>query len=113
MRYHPGMPTPDETRDPNLHSIYLYKPPATEHMTYTWIYYRVGSIKGADEPGGTLFAPIQMCRVSWPTLADIPPATDTTGITGLASAQEHICNVAKNQWNVDHTDSDLIGFIED
>ena len=96
----------------DLHSIYLYKPPATEKFTNTWVYYRVDSVDGPDEPGGTLRAPIQVCRVSWPSFADIPPMTDTPGITGLESAYEHMCRLVKGQWDVDHEKSIFIGFLE-
>ena len=96
----------------HAHSIYLYKPPETENLTHTWVYYRIDSINGPDEPSGTLFGAIQMCRVSWPSFADIPPMTDTPGITGLESAYEHMRRVAKGQWGVDHEESTFIGFLE-
>lgn len=93
-----------------MQSIYVYKPPQTENFTNTWIYYRVSSVD-AEEPAGTLYAPIQVCRVSWPTFEDIPPITDTPGITGLASAYEHQCRLVKEQWGVEHEDSVFIGFL--
>lgn len=98
--------------EPKLSSIYLYKPPATENITNTWVYYRVDSIRGPDEFAGTLYAPIQICKVSWPTFADIPPLSDTPGITGLASAYEHTCQLVKSQLGVEHEQSQLIGFLE-
>lgn len=98
--------------DHDVSSIYLYKPPDTEKWTNTWVYYRVDSIDGPDEPGGTLYAPIQMCKVQWPTFADIPPMTDTPGITGLESAYEHMCQLAKTLWGVEHDKSTFIGFLE-
>jgi hypothetical protein len=94
-----------------MRSIYLYKPPQTENYTNTWIYYRVGSVR-AEEPAGTLNAPIQICRVSWPIFEDIPPAADTTGITGLETAFEHTCNLLRGQWGVEHKDSVLIGILD-
>lgn len=93
--------------------IYLYKPPETENMTSTWVYYRAGSIAGPDTEAGTELAPIQMARVSWPTFEDIHPVTDTPGITGLASAWEQMCQIAKSQWDVNHTTSECIGILED
>jgi len=93
-----------------MHSIYLYKPPETESITNTWIYYRIASVD-AVEPGGTLFATIQVCKVTWPTFEDIPPVIDTPGITGLESAWEHQCAVLKRM-GVDHEQSVLIGFLQ-
>jgi hypothetical protein len=94
-----------------INSIFLYKPPASENFTNTWIYYRVASTDG-DELAGTLYAPVQMCRVSWPSLQDIPPMTDTPGVTGLTSAYDAMCNIARGQWGVDHERSVFIGFRE-
>lgn len=94
-----------------MRSIYLYKPPQTESFTNSWIYYRIDSIE-AEEPAGHLGAPIQVCKVSWPTFADMPPATDTPGITGLASAYDHMCSLLKAQWGVEHENSVFIGFLE-
>ena len=93
-----------------MQSIYVFKPPQTEKFTNTWIYYRVASVDG-EEPAGTLYAPIEICRVSWPTFRDVPPATDTPGITGLASAYEHQCRLLREQWGVEHEESVLIGFL--
>jgi hypothetical protein len=96
----------------DAHSIYLYKPSKTENITNTWVYYRIDSIDGPTEPGGTLLAPIQMCKVSWPTFADILPMTDIPGVTGLESAYDHMCRLAKGQWGVEHENSTFIGFLE-
>jgi hypothetical protein len=93
-----------------MQSIYLYKPPQTEDFTNTWIYYRVASI-GAEEPAGTLHAPMEICKVSWPTFEDIPPATETPGITGLQSEHEHLCHLLREQLNVQHERSVLIGYL--
>jgi hypothetical protein len=94
------------------HSIYLYKPPETENYVNSWVYYRIDSVRGPDEPEGSMYAPIQMCKVSWPLFKDIKPVIDTPGITGLASAWDQMCSVAKNQWGVDHKQSILIGCLE-
>jgi hypothetical protein len=94
-----------------MQSIHLYKPPGTENFTNTWIYYRVTSVR-AEEHAGTLGAPIQVCRVSWPTFQDIGPMIDTPGITGLESAYEHQCRVLKAQLGVEHEESTFIGFLE-
>ncbi|MFZ0336171.1 MAG: hypothetical protein WA855_02490 [Candidatus Acidiferrales bacterium] len=95
-----------------MKAIFLYKPPETENFTNSWIYYRVDSVE-ADEPAGSLFAPIQVCKVSWPTFTDIPAATDTPGITGLESAHDHMRRLVKGQWGVDHEESVFIGFLEE
>jgi hypothetical protein len=93
-----------------MQSIYLYKPPDTENVSNTWIYYRVASVQAA-EPAGTLSAPIQTRRVSWPTFKDIPPMIDTPGITGWNTAYEHQCRLLREQWGVEHEQSVLIGFL--
>ena len=93
-----------------MHSIYVYKPPKTENFTNTWVYYRVASVD-AEERSGTLHAPIQLCRVSWPKFEDIQAPIDTPGITGLESAYEHQCRILR-EWGVDHEQSVFIGFLE-
>lgn len=98
--------------DHDVSSIYLYKPPETENFTNTWVYYRVDSINGPDQPSGTMFAPIQICKVQWPTFTDIGPPTDTQGITGLKSVHEQVCRMTKSLWGVEHEQSVLIGFLE-
>jgi hypothetical protein len=100
------------SEDRDVSSIYLYKPPETEKFPDTWVYYRFDSIDGPDQPAGTLHAPIQICRVSWPSFADIKPPTDTLGTTGLVSAHEQVCRMAKSLWDVEHEKSELIGFLE-
>lgn len=103
---------PNRIEDRDVSSIYLYKPPETENFTNMWVYYRVDSINGPDEPAGTMFAPIQICKVLWPTFADIKPLTDTGGTTGLESAHEQVCRMAKSLWGVEHEKSTFIGFLE-
>jgi len=93
-----------------MQAIYLYKPPLTGNFTKSWIYYRVGSV-GAEEPAGQLYAPIQVCRVAWPTFEDIPPVIDTPGVTGLASAYEHLCQLLREQWGIEHDMDAIIGFL--
>jgi len=93
-----------------MQGIYLYKPPETGNNTTSWVYYRIGSV-GAEEPAGKLCAPIQACRVSWPTFKDIPPVIDTPGVTGLDSAHEHICRLLREQWGIEHDTEALIGFL--
>jgi hypothetical protein len=95
---------------PIVKSIYLYKPPDGEDLTDNWVYYRVGSVS-LEEPAGRSGAPIQVCRVSWPTFEDILPMTDTTGITGLATAGEQVATLVKGEWGVEHAKSCLIGII--
>ncbi len=103
---------PAMSEDYRLSTVYLYKPPESANFTNSWVYYRVESIRGPNEPGGTLNAPIQMCRVAWPSFADIPPVTETPGVTGLTSAYEQMCKIAKSQWGVEHQDSVEIGILE-
>jgi hypothetical protein len=93
-----------------MHAIYVYKPPETENTASSWIYYRVGSVD-ADEPRGKLYAPIQVCQVSWPALKDIPPMIDTPGITRLASAYSQVQKLLREQMGVDHESSVLIGLL--
>jgi hypothetical protein len=94
-----------------MQSIYLYKPPETEKFTNTWIYYRIASVD-AEEPAGTLNAPIQICRVSWPKFEDIPPAIDTPGITGRAVAWEHQLKLLLKQLQVDHEQAIFMAFLD-
>jgi hypothetical protein len=91
-----------------MQSIYVYKP--SEAWTNSWVYYRIASVD-ADVPAGTLGAPIEVCKVAWPTFEDIPPAIDTPGITGYASAWEHQLKLVLKQWDVDHDKSTFIGFL--
>src|SRR6201987_6422173 len=99
-------------KDYRVSTVYLYKPPESESFTDTWVYYRVESIRGPDEPSGTLNAPIQMCKVSWPTFVDILPVTDTPGVTGRTSAYKQMCKIAKSQRGVAHEHSLDIGILE-
>ena len=93
-----------------MQAIYLYKPPQTENLPKAWTYYRVTSID-AEEPAGTLHAPVEVCKVSWPTFEDILPTTETPGIAGLQSAEVHLCRLLKKQWKVYHGRSVLLGFL--
>jgi hypothetical protein len=89
--------------------IYVDKGKDTgNHFPDTWKYYRVTGVTGLGNPEGTEEATIQVCRVSWPKLDDIPPATDSPGVTGLASAWE-IVNRALRQWDIDRERSIFIG----
>lgn len=94
---------------PVIHSIYLYQPPGPAFLN-NWIYYRVASIN-TDEAAGTLGAPIEVCRVAWPKFDDIPPATDTQGITERASAYDHMCRLLRQLYGVEHENSILIGML--
>ena len=93
-----------------MQSIYLYKPPDTDNLTWDWIYYRVAST-ALDEPAGKPGAPIEICKVSWPTFQDIGKPTVTTGITGLESAIEHETVILKNIFGVEREKSTLIGLL--
>ena len=92
---------------PVIQSVYLYQ---ESELMNDWVYYRIASIN-SDEPAGTLGAPIEVCRVEWPTFRDMLPATDTQGITGLASAHNRLCRLVKQLWGVDHKKSVLIGVL--
>ena len=70
----------------NSDYIYLDKGGDDDHLPDTWKYFRVTGADGLGNLAGTLAATIQICRVKWPTLEDIPPVNDVPGITGYASA---------------------------
>lgn len=93
----------------NFDLIYLNKKDSS--ITNDWIYYRLKS-KGADQD------PIEVCKVAWPTFADINLIWDessamvsTPGLTGLSSAYEQICSLLLSQWSVDHNKSIVIGLL--
>jgi hypothetical protein len=89
--------------------IYVDKGEDTgDHFPDTWKYYRVSGVTGLGNPGGTPGATIQVCRVSWPKLEDIPPINDSPGVTSYASAWE-IVNGALRQWGIDRERSIFIG----
>lgn len=89
--------------------IYVDKGQDTgDHLPDTWKYFRVTGVTGLGNPEGTAGATIQVCRVKWPTLEDIPPANDSPGVTTYASAWE-IVNGALQQWGIDRERSILIG----
>jgi hypothetical protein len=79
-----------------------------DHLPDTWEYFRVSGLPGLGNPEGTLGATIEVCRVSWPKLEDIPPATETPGVVALASAWE-LVNKALRQWGIERGRSIFIG----
>ena len=88
--------------------IFLDKHGDEDHFPDTWTYYRITSVTGLGVPAGTRGATIQACRVKWPTLEDIPPATDSPGLVEYAVAYDRV-DKALEQWNIDRERSVLIG----
>lgn len=83
-----------------------------DDLTNNWAYYRLTSIRGRDND------PIEACLVSWPTFRDIDSLGDestasvwTPGITGLRVAHVTMKEFLKNKWDIDHSDSTVIGLI--
>ncbi|MGD0521147.1 MAG: hypothetical protein ABSA48_07815 [Terracidiphilus sp.] len=89
--------------------VYLYKPIETEMETHTWTYYRV---RGSVEDRGT----VQVSRVRFPSFDDLTDECgltdiiDTPGIVGRITP--HIQTLLREQWQVDHSMSTLIGILE-
>jgi hypothetical protein len=76
------------------------------------VYYRVRS------EGGQLRDAVTVCRVEWPTFADIDKIWDesaavvtTPGVTGLTSAYDEISALMKNKWDANHEGSTVIGML--
>lgn len=89
--------------------IYLDKGEDTgDLLPDTWQYFRVTGENRLGHPEGTEGASIQVCRVKWPTLEDIPPMTDSPGVTTYASSWE-IVNGALRQSGIDRERSIIIG----
>ena len=59
--------------------IYLDECGDDDHLPPSWKYFRVTGVTGLGNPEGTEEATIQVCRVKWPTLEDIPPVNDSPG----------------------------------
>ncbi len=51
-----------------------------------------------------------MCRVQWPTFADVGEIIDTPGTLAFESAYESTVSLSK-QWGIDHEQSILIGVL--
>lgn len=94
--------------DPLVDVIYVDKHGDEDHLPDTWTYYRITSVTGLGNPEGTEGSTIQVCRVKWPTLEDIPPVNDSPGVVAYASAYE-ITNSALKQWGIDREKSIVIG----
>ena len=88
--------------------IYLDKHGDDDHLPDTWTYYRITSTTGLGIPEGEEGSSIQVCRVKWPTLEDIPPMNDSIGVVAFADAYE-IVNAALRQWDIDRKRSIFIG----
>ena len=93
-----------------LDDIYLDKHGDADHLPDTWTYYRITSVDGLGNPDGTLGASIEVCRVRWPTLEDIPPIIDSIGTTGHAFAYPTVNAALRKQWNIERERSVLIGY---
>lgn len=94
-----------------LDEIYVDKLGDEDHLPDTWKYYRVTGVTGLGNPEGTEEATIQVCRVSWPTLEDIPPVNDSPGVVTYTRAWE-IVGDALRQWGIDRDRSIFIGLRE-
>jgi hypothetical protein len=79
-----------------------------DHFPDTWAYYRITSVTGLGNPEGTPGSSIEACRLTWPTLEDIPPPTETPGVVGLAVAWD-VVNKALRLWDIDRERSIFIG----
>ena len=79
-----------------------------DHFPDAWAYYRITSVGGLGNPEGTKGSSIEACRLTWPTLEDIPPIIDTPGVVGLAAAWD-VVNKALRQWDIDRERSIFIG----
>jgi hypothetical protein len=88
--------------------IYVDKRGDEDNFPDNWKYFRVTGVTGLGNPEGTEAASIQVCRVRWPTLEDIPPISESPGVTGLARAWE-IVNGALRQWGIERERSIFIG----
>jgi len=88
--------------------IFVDKCGDDDHLPDNWKYFRVTGVTGLGNPEGTLAASIQVCRVKWPTLEDIPPLNDSPGVTGFERAWD-IVNGALRQWGIERERSIFIG----
>jgi hypothetical protein len=79
-----------------------------DHLPDTWIYYRVTGVTGLGNLEGTEGATIQVCRVTWPKLEDIPPVNDSPGVVTFENAYQRVSRALK-QWNIDRERSIFIG----
>ncbi len=93
-----------------INTIYLNR--RGNDLTNNWVYYRLTSIGGQNND------PIEVCLVSWPTFMDIDSLANertasvwTPGITGLRVAHDAMNELLKNNWDIDHADSSVIGLI--
>ena len=89
--------------------IMLDKHGDDDHLPDDWSYYRITSTTGLGNDEGTRGATIQVCRVKWPTLDDIPPVIDNIGVTGYASAYPTVNDALSKQWGIDRDQSIFIG----
>lgn len=73
-----------------------------------WKYFRVTGVGGLGNADETEGASLQVSRVKWPTLEDIPPTKDSPGVMTYGRAWE-IVNGALRQWGIDRARSIFIG----
>jgi hypothetical protein len=89
--------------------IMLDKHGDDDHFPDNWTYYRITSTAGLGIGEGELGATIQVCRLKWPALEDIPPVVDSIGLTGYANAYDAVNAVLSKQWNIDREQSIFVG----
>ena len=88
--------------------IYLDKHGDDDRFPDTWTYYRITSTTGLGIPEGEEGSSIQVCRVKWPTLEDIPPMTDSIGLVTSDRAYDTV-NTLLGRWDIDRERSIVIG----
>lgn len=93
-----------------MNLIYLNKG-GNENDTSKWVYYRVTSTTGMGIDAGTEGSTVRVCRVKWPTFADVGDIIDTPGTVGYMSAHPNVVGIV-GQWGINHEDSILIGVLE-
>ena len=112
----PGKPAPGLDRIVRMTNIgridTIWLNTRNDNLTNNWAYYRTRSIGGYEND------PIEACLVNWPTFEDIDSLSNeaaasvwTSGITGLAIANETMTEFLKNKWGIDHSTSVCIGLI--
>jgi hypothetical protein len=93
---------------PTIDMIFVDKHDA-DNDPDTWTYYRITSVTGLGNPQNTEGSTVQICRLTWPKLEDIPPETDSPGVVTFVSAYG-VTNRALEHWGIDREKSVLIGF---
>ena len=91
-----------------LDMIMLDKQGDDDHFPDNWAYYRITSVTGLGVPEGEEGSTIEVCRVKWPTLEDVPPAIQTVGSVGFAFAYPTVNTALLRQWNIERERSIFI-----